>query len=267
MARRLRRTFSGELDALLREVEQRAGLVVELARLPLQQSAQYGTDNLFTNDNWAYTVMSYFDQLEVGHGNYRFVLGLQQADIAAIQLLYGTNPAGTFAGNTTFGFNSSAPGTNIDWSQFVLVQPEGTYRRPPAMTLYDTSGIDTINLSGFAQPQIVDLRPGTFSSLGDRPDPSVPHYVNVVAIAANTIIENVIGGSGNDTVTGNTANNTITFGAGADTFVYGVNGGADTITDFSVAQDRLDLTAFSSSAALAAFNGRTSSGPPATTSC
>ena len=226
---------------------------------PYDGTAEYGTDNLFTNDNWAYTVMSYFDQLEVGHGNYRFVLGLQQADIAAIQLLYGTNPAGTFSGNTTFGFNSSAPGTNIDWSQFVLVQPEGTYRRPPAMTLYDTSGVDTINLSGFAQPQIVDLRPGTYSSLGDRPDPSIPHYVNVVAIAANTIIENVIGGSGNDTITGNTANNTITFGAGADTFVYGTSGGADTITDFSVAQDRIDLTAFSSSVALAAFNGRTSS--------
>ncbi|WP_291209102.1 M10 family metallopeptidase C-terminal domain-containing protein, partial [Hyphomonas sp.] len=218
---------------------------------PYDGTADYGTDNLFTNDNWAYTVMSYFDQLEVGHGNYRFVLGLQQADIAAIQLLYGTNPAGTFSGNTTFGFNSSAPGTNIDWSQFVVVLPEGTYRRPPAMTLYDTSGVDTINLSGFSQPQIVDLRPGTFSSLGDRPDPSIPHYVNVVAIAANTIIENVIGGSGRDTITGNTANNTITFGAGADTFVYGPNGGADTITDFSVSQDRLDLTAFSSSAALA----------------
>jgi len=226
---------------------------------PYDGSADYGTDNLYTNDNWAYTVMSYFDQLEAGHGNFRYVLGLQQADIAAIQLLYGTNPSGTYAGNTTFGFNSSAPGTNIDWSQFVLVQPEGTYRRPPAMTLYDTSGVDTINLSGFSQPQIVDLRPGTFSSLGDRPDPSIPHYVNVVAIAANTIIENVIGGSGNDTITGNTANNTITFGAGADTFVYGANGGADTITDFSVAQDRIDLTAFSSSVALAAFNGRTSS--------
>lgn len=227
---------------------------------PYDGTAEYGTDNLFTNDNWAYTVMSYFDQLEVGHGNFRFVLGLQQADIAAIQLLYGANPAGTFAGNTTFGFNSSAPGTNIDWSQFVLVQPEGTYRRPPAMTLYDTSGVDTINLSGFAQPQIVDLRPGTYSSLGDRPDPSTPHYVNVVAIAANTIIENVIGGSGSDTITGNSANNTITLGAGADRFVYGANGGTDTITDFSVAQDRIDLTAFSSSVALAAFNGRTSSG-------
>jgi len=235
---------------------------------PYDGSAEYGTDNLYTNDNWAYTVMSYFNQMEAGHGNYRYVLGLQQADIAAIQLLYGTNPSGTYAGNTTFGFNSSAPGTNIDWSQFVLVQPEGTYRRPPAMTLYDTSGVDTINLSGFAQPQVVDLRPGTYSSLGDRPDPSIPHYVNVVAIAANTIIENVIGGSGNDTITGNTADNQIaggggndriTLGTGADIVVYTSGGGFDTVTDFSLAQDRIDLTAFSSATVTAAFNGRTSS--------
>ncbi|HRI99418.1 MAG TPA: M10 family metallopeptidase C-terminal domain-containing protein [Hyphomonas sp.] len=226
---------------------------------PYDGSADYGTDNLYSNDHWAYTVMSYFDQLEAGHGNYRFVLGLQQADIAAMHLLYGTNPAGTFSGNTTFGFNSSAPGTNIDWSQFVYVDQIGTYRRPPSMTIYDTDGVDTINLSGFSQPQILDLRPGTFSSLGDRPNPSQFHYVNVVAIHFSTIIENAVGGSGNDRITGNSANNTITLGAGADVFVYAPNGGADTITDFSVAQDRLDLSAFDQSAALAAFNGRTSS--------
>jgi serralysin len=127
------------------------------------------------------------------------------------------------------------------------------------MTSYDTGGVDTINLSGFAQPQILDLRPGTFSSLGDRPGQNPVHYVNAVSIAANTIIENAIGGSGSDTITGNSANNTITLGAGADTFVYAPNGGADTITDFAVSVDRIDLTAFSSADALAAFNGRTSS--------
>ena len=228
---------------------------------PYNGTADWGTDNIYTNDSWAFTVMSYFDQAEAdAFGSYRFVLGLQQADIVAIQELYGARPAGTYAGNTTFGFNSSAPGTNIDWSQFVLVQDEGTYRRPPAMTIYDTSGIDTINLSGFSQTQLLNLTPGTFSSLGDRPVVGQVHYTNVVAIAANTIIENAIGGSGNDTITGNTAANTITLGLGADTYVYAPNGGADTITDFSVSVDKLDLTAFSSSAALAAFNGRTSSG-------
>jgi serralysin len=98
---------------------------------PYNGTADYGTDNIYTNDNWAYTVMSYFDQAEAGHGSYRFVLGLQQADIVAVQQLYGARPAGTFAGNTTFGFNSSAPGTNIDWSQFVLTQAGVTYLRPP----------------------------------------------------------------------------------------------------------------------------------------
>ncbi len=225
---------------------------------PYNGTADYGTDNIYTNDIMSYTVMSYFDQFETGFGSFRYVLGLQQADIAAAQLLYGSNPAGTFNGNTTFGFNSSAPGTNIDWSQYVLVSGV-TFLRPPSMTIFDTSGIDTINLSGFAQPQILDLRPGTFSSLGDRPGQNPAHYVNVVAIAEGTIIENAVGGSGNDRITGNSANNTITLGAGADTFVYAQNGGADTITDFAVAADRIDLTAFTSTEALAAFNGRTSS--------
>ncbi len=188
---------------------------------PYNGTADWGTDNIYTNDNWANTVMSYFDQLESGHGSYRFVLGLQQADIAAIQNLYGSRPGGTFAGNTTFGFNSSAPGTNIDWSQFVLVQPEGTYKRPPSMTIYDTGGIDTINLSGFSQPQLLDLSPGSFSSLGDRPIVGQVHYTNVLSIAADTIIENAIGGSGNDTIIGNAAANLIEGGAGADSLSGG----------------------------------------------
>ncbi len=236
---------------------------------PYNGTADYGTDNIYSNDNWSTTVMSYFDQDESGFGSYRLVLGLQEADIAAIQLLYGSNPAGTHAGNTTFGFNSSAPGTNIDWSQFVVVNGVGTYRRPPSMTLYDTGGVDTINLSGFAQPQVVNLNPGTSSSLGDRtPTSDAPsvNYVNVISIAANTTIENAIGGSGNDTITGNSVNNTITGGvgddtmsggAGVDTFVYRSGDGTDTITDFAVGADKIDLTAFSSTDALNAFNNRT----------
>lgn len=223
---------------------------------PYNSTASYGTDNVYTNDSWAFTVMSYFDQLESNLGSFRFVLGPQQADIVAVQNLYGVNPNGTNPGNTTYGFNSSAPGTIIDWSQFVLVQAEGTYRRPPAMTIFDTGGIDTINLSGFSQGQTLSLIGGTFSSLGDRPSASQPVYANVIAIAFGTVIENAIGGSGNDRIIGNSANNTITLGAGSDTFVYGVGGGNDTITDFNTSQDFVDLTAFSSAQVTAAFNGR-----------
>lgn len=225
---------------------------------PYDGSAEFGTDNIYTNDSWAFTVMSYFDQAQSGLGSYRFALAPQQADIVAIQDLYGTNPGGTRAGNTTYGFNSSAPGSIIDWSQFVVVRPEGTYVRPPAMTIFDTGGIDTINLSGFTQDQTLSLLGGTFSSLGDRPQPNQPVYTNVVAIAATTIIENAIGGSGDDRIIGNSANNTITLGSGGDTYVYAPNGGNDTITDFNTSQDFVDLTAFTAAEATAAFNGRTS---------
>ena len=39
-------------------------------------------------------------------------------------------------------------------------------------------------------------------------------------------------------------NDTLTGGAGADTFVFGRDHGDDSITDFTVGEDRIDLTAF-----------------------
>jgi len=49
------------------------------------------------------------------------------------------------------------------------------------------------------------------------------------------------GGSGNDTLWGGAGNDTLTGGAGADNFVFGALSGDDTITDFSVTDDTLDL--------------------------
>ncbi|WP_162177041.1 M10 family metallopeptidase [Hyphomonas jannaschiana] len=193
---------------------------------PYNSSATYGQDNIYINDNWSYSLMSYFDQYEAGFGNYRFALGPQIADIIAIQTLYGTNPDGTRTGNTTYGFNSTETDIN-DWSQFVVVQPEGTYVRPPSYAIYDTGGVDTIDLSGYTRGQTLSLIPETFSSLGDRPDNNSPVYVNSVSIARGTIIENAIGGSGNDSITGNFANNTLD-GRGGSDFLNG-GGGDDTL--------------------------------------
>ncbi|CAN7564343.1 hypothetical protein [Rhizobium sp. LjRoot254] len=56
---------------------------------------------------------------------------------------------------------------------------------------------------------------------------------------------NDIDGTGNDlanTLTGNKGDNVLTGGAGIDTFVFGNNGGTDTIADFVVGTDKIDLT-------------------------
>jgi Ca2+-binding RTX toxin-like protein len=54
----------------------------------------------------------------------------------------------------------------------------------------------------------------------------------------------VSGGGGNDTLIGGAGNDTLTGGAGADVFVFSGTIDSDTIRDFAVSQDKLDLRAF-----------------------
>ncbi|PKB14731.1 peptidase M10/serralysin-like protein [Novosphingobium kunmingense] len=71
---------------------------------------------------------------------------------------------------------------------------------------------------------------------------------NNIGIARGAVIENAIGGSGDDRINGNQANNNLTGGAGADTFVIAKYGATDTstdtITDFKSGEDKLDFTSF-----------------------
>jgi serralysin len=71
---------------------------------------------------------------------------------------------------------------------------------------------------------------------------------NNIGIAYGAIIENAIGGSGDDQINGNQANNTFTGGAGADTFILASFGAddasVDTITDFVSGTDKIDLASF-----------------------
>ena len=57
--------------------------------------------------------------------------------------------------------------------------------------------------------------------------------------------DTIDGGSGNDFIAGGAGNDTLTGGSGADTFVFGGSSGDDTITDFNVAEDTIDLTMLS----------------------
>ena len=102
-------------------------------------------------------------------------------------------------------------------------------------TLSDPAGNDTINAAAVTGDLLLDLTPGATSTIDGR----------AVQIAADTIIENAIGGDGNDIIHGNLADNhlngghgndilagegghdVLTGGAGADTFLFD----AATLTD------------------------------------
>lgn len=140
-------------------------------------------------------------------------------DIAAAQYLYGVNMTYR-TGDDVYTFDPSVP-----------------FMR----TIWDAGGSDTISIANFARGSTIDLRGGSFSSISipsdsgagynwTRPPPN-PTYdgTNNLAIAYGVVIENAIGGRGDDNIVGNDAanrlqggggNDTLSGGAGLDTAVY-----------------------------------------------
>lgn len=182
-------------------------------------------------DNTRYTVMSYTDFADstlryfVLDGSSLFARSfiVQPAtpmvlDVAAIQGGYGAAQV--------------APGDSV-------YTPD--QNSPYIVTLVDSGGIDTLNLMTHTRGSIIDLTPGAYSSIGyysiaaqirdwqasypgfsaafiadflDKPDTYT--WSNNYATSLNTVVENVLCGSGDDTVTGNSAANSISGGAGSD---------------------------------------------------
>lgn len=158
---------------------------------------------------------------------------LQVYDILALQSIYGADPD-TNAGDTRYSWDQSK-------SFFE--------------TIYDAGGTDTLDLSAHTRGSIIDLTPGAYSSVayfsaeaqaaywkalipeaaeGIERSYSDPYFAiygytweDNVGIAYSTVIENVEGGSGADTIKGNSAANSIAGGAGDDRVLGG--GGADTL--------------------------------------
>jgi serralysin len=176
-------------------------------------TADYPYDALYVNDAWNTSVMSYFSQTDSTYfRNQGFTdahdVTPMVADILAIQQLYGSTSAAR-SGNTTYGFNSNA-GILFNAAQTTNV----------AYTVFDTGGVDTLDYSGYAGAQRIDLTPEKFSNIGGE--------VGNVSIARGTIIENATGGSGSDTILGNSVANIIRGNGGHD-IMYGL-GGNDTLS-------------------------------------
>jgi Ca2+-binding RTX toxin-like protein len=180
-------------------------------------------------DNTKYTVMSYTQHPysyyrtvnETSPGSYSWQYEhiqpetLMPLDIKALQYLYGANTS-FHSGNDTYTFDTN---------------------RPFIQTIWDGGGNDTISVSNFSLGSVIDLRDGYFSSIRIPSDPLPPGQVehnsgiydgtDNLGIAYGSIIENAIGGKGDDQLYGNAVANTLSSNAGADKLDG--RGGADTM--------------------------------------
>ncbi|SMD02749.1 Metallo-peptidase family M12B Reprolysin-like [Fulvimarina manganoxydans] len=177
----------------------------------------YGDNEL---NQSVYTVMSYNDGWQTSPAGpltdvvaYGANGGFGALDIAVLQAKYGAN-TGFAAGDNVYNLPAS--------------DGDGTFY----MSIWDTGGVDTISAARASAGAIIDLRAATldYSDTGGGVVSYVTGVHGGVTIANGVVIENVIGGQGDDKITGNAANNviagdtgndTIDGGAGRDTSLYG----------------------------------------------
>ena len=179
----------------------------------------YENQAVYAEDTYMYTVMSYWSHTITGGDTFQtvyndagesafiggYATGLLLHDIAALHRLYGANME-TRAGDTVYGFNSTEAVEshwNLDsWQDFFVA------------AIWDAGGVDTIDASGYYEDQVISLVEEDFSSLGG--------LTFNLSIAKGVIIENAIGGAGDDVLIGNSADNILDGGAGVDIVDYSV---------------------------------------------
>ena len=180
-------------------------------------TGSYETAAGYVEDTYMYTVMSYFSHTFTGGDTFEsvsgpngetafiggYATGLLLHDIAALQRLYGANMT-TRTGDTVYGFNSTEDSSShwhlSDWQDYFVA------------AIWDAGGNDTIDASGYYENQTISLVEESFSSLGG--------LTYNLSIARGAVIENAIGGFGNDLLIGNSADNILNGGDGLDVVDY-----------------------------------------------
>jgi Ca2+-binding RTX toxin-like protein len=118
---------------------------------------------------------------------------------------------------------------------------------------FDSSTVtgETFNLNGAGdnggESFIVNLAPG-----GQTVD------LSGITVDSNDVTVTINGNSGNDNITGTSSNDVIVTNGGSDTVIFAnsaTNNGADTISDFLSASDKLDFSAFETAGSTVAASG------------
>lgn len=209
---------------------------------PNEHGMPYATDSL---EHTVMTYRSYEGAPVTGYVNetFGYPQSLMVYDIAAAQQLYGANFA-SHSGNTVYSWNPNTGEESID----------GVGQGAPGanrifQTVWDGGGTDTYDFSRYTTALNVDLNPGAWTTTSPtelarlRYDGSQIADGNIAnALLYNgdprSLIENAVGGSGNDRLTGNSAANTLIGNAGND--ILAGHGG----DDFLVGGAGLDTALF-----------------------
>ena len=215
----------------------------------------YANSAEYYQDVRNYSIMSYWNPRDIGARDFNWnVMSIAYGatpmvhDILSAQAVYGADMT-TRTGDTVYGFNSNAGRAAFDFVE----------NEAPTVAIWDAGGNDTLDVSGYATNQIIDLNPGSLSSIGGvtlaeaqarlsfeavnanraelgyAPIARATYDANMAALAANpelgrltdnvgiaygAWIENAVGGSGNDRIHANAVANRIDGGAGQDVVVY-----------------------------------------------
>ena len=126
----------------------------------------YEGDAFYWQDSRQYTIMSYFDTYDTGsnmvdYNTLRVVYASTPMvhDIWVAQQKYGADMT-TRTGDSVYGFNSTSDVTNS------AMKFTNTIERMTMFSIWDADGHDTLDLSGYYTPSIIDLREGAYSSAG-----------------------------------------------------------------------------------------------------
>ena len=176
------------------------------------------------HDSLEYSVMTYRAYVGADLNGYTAAEGsypttLMMADIAALQYMYGANYA-TNAGNSTYKWSSTTGELEINGGSQGASTTNTIF-----MTVWDGGGTDTYDFSNYTTDLEVNLTPGewTLTASAQRAVLGPGEYArgniaNAMLHNNNTasLIENAIGGTGDDLIVGNQGANDLKGGNGND---------------------------------------------------